>query len=636
MRSLIAIVALILTAAPASAAETNFSHYFGGGADAFYHYPEIEPEVHLSAGYRYVSFSGSKKAAEYEHPDDSLILGGKAVLFPFPHRAFLELNMKGAKDYFVDMRYAYRDMVLSRWMNRTLYHNLDNVVLKDLDSATSSPGIKATDAGKDYGRETGMNSLFLRLKTPHYPFHVYFDGWRSQREGAVQQRSLQGSGWYTGIVRASQRRDIDIKTLKYTAGVNAHLGPVEADYSHSQKSSDINGDNVLYDSYGANTFRAAGTYPHNLIPETREFSDTFKLHTSYTGKLVASASVSLKERENRESGAKADYFTGTGAVTWMPKPRVAFFLRYNRREARVENGDTATIVNTLNPLNSYTFAIRQSLSSTTDAVSLTGRYKPLARLTIRAKYAFENVSRDNAEDWGLQDKSQTHTASLSANVKLLKGLDLKADYMAKGVDAPAYNTVPAYSDEGSMSLSWAPHSRVNTLVCYGLAVEERESINREVRTEKAFGSGTFLLTKRLSLTASYAHFHNQTELDLGYGTKTDSGVPYEHNANVYAADLGYVPAKNLNLAAGVAHTLSSSSFTPGSIDLIQTVSVASFSESKTAETVYSASGDYKFKNGFGLGVDCKFREFDDTLDNPHDDVEDGDATIVMITVAKKW
>ncbi|MBI5639346.1 MAG: hypothetical protein HZA17_02870, partial [Nitrospirae bacterium] len=101
-------------------------------------------------------------------------------------------------------------------------------------------------------------------------------------------------------------------------------------------------------------------------------------------------------------------------------------------------------------------------------------------------------------------------------------------------------------------------------------------------------------------------------------------------------DLAYLPKNNLSLSAGVSHTLSSGDFYPALTTLTQPVSVASFSKMKIKETVYSVEGEYRFKNGFASSVQYKYSDFNDVLDNPHDDVDDGKVHIVLLTLSKRW
>ncbi len=88
--------------------------------------------------------------------------------------------------------------------------------------------------------------------------------------------------------------------------------------------------------------------------------------------------------------------------------------------------------------------------------------------------------------------------------------------------------------------------------------------------------------------------------------------------------------------AGVTYTISRGMFYPGNADLLEPVSIATFSDLKIRESIYSLSGEYKFRNGFSVGARYRYSRLDDVLDNPYDDVRDGNAHIILITISKKW
>jgi hypothetical protein len=97
-----------------------------------------------------------------------------------------------------------------------------------------------------------------------------------------------------------------------------------------------------------------------------------------------------------------------------------------------------------------------------------------------------------------------------------------------------------------------------------------------------------------------------------------------------------MPHKRVSINAGLSHTKSKAKFHPEDINLTQPVSISSFSELKTEETVYSVSGEYRYKNGFSSGLEFRYSDLDDVLDNPGDDVEDGKAHILLLTLSKEW
>jgi hypothetical protein len=215
-----------------------------------YEFPYIKPGISLAGGYRFVDYSGSEKAGEYEYLHNSITLGGELRVFTYPHRLHIDADLKNKKDYFGELRYAYKDILYFRGINRTLVHNLDNIRLLDLDTATLSPGIDIRDSNKRYDMQTGITSFFLRLKNPDFPSHIYLGGSVIQRDGSQQQKSFSGSGYFNNIVRTSQSRDIDRQTKIISVGLNSHLGTIEMDISHEEKRLDLNGDNVLFDAFG--------------------------------------------------------------------------------------------------------------------------------------------------------------------------------------------------------------------------------------------------------------------------------------------------------------------------------------------------------------------------------------------------
>jgi predicted porin len=615
-----------------------------------YTFPTIEPEVRLFGGYRFVSRQGSPRAEEYEYLHNSIALGGKLRMFSFPNRLHLEIDIKNEKDYFGDATYMYKDIVRLRAIETSLFHNLENLRLIDLDPSTSSPGVDVRDANEQYGIRFGMTNVFLRFKTPDYPLHVYLDGSLIERSGTQQQRSLLGSGTTGNVVRASQRRGVDQDTKNITIGANAHLGPVELDISHGEKRFKEEADKVLYDFYSASTVRAAGEYPHNLIPDLRGSSNTVKIHSSYTGGLVASATFSKIDRENSDSGAKADYFIGAGEISWIESSRLAFFLKYRHRESDIDNPDSVTITDRTNPLNSYTYAVEPSISSISDNVSAVIRYRLTQGVTVKGEYSYENIRRSVSREWDLPESTERNVASLSADLRVIRGVNIRAAYTHKFNYDPAYNTEPDRSDEGKVTVSVSPHPKLTALASFAIANERRDDLhftdtldarNREVNRDSILGSLTYLIMKDLSVTASYAYSHNKIRQDIVYDDitgqpVTDAFVPNTDLMHHYALDFSYLPKNNITLGAGVSYTISRGAFYPSDDNLLFPVSIASFSELKTKEILCSLSGEYRFRGGFGLGVEYHYSDFDDVLDNPNDDVVDGRAHIVLLTLSKRW
>jgi hypothetical protein len=621
-------------------------------------FSEIQPEASITAGYRFFDLSGSERAAEYEYPHDSVVFGGHAQLFSYPHRFHLDFDFKNKKDYLGDLWYAYKENIFFRVVNRTTFHNLDSIKLIDLDTATGSPGVDVRDAGRSYGTKTGITDAFLKLKAPNFPLHFYASTRLIQKDGNMQQRSLGGSGWFNPPqFRISQERDVDWETRNIIIGANSHLGPVEVDFSHGEERLDVGNDRVLFDSYGQAGFgpppgmRPAGRWPHNLVPEMKTSSNTLKLHTSYTGRIVASATFSTIDRENKYSSASADTFIGAGNVTWVASNKLAFFARYRHKDLDIDTPASVTIRGGTDPSNTYGDPdVRPSISSQTNTVSVTGRYRPVKKVTLRARYTYDDIQRRKADPWGIPDSTQKHIASLSADVRVIKGLKLKAAYAYKNIRNPAYNIDPDHSNEGKLSVTWIPFPRLNTLLSYSIVEGERDHLHytgfteaedRDVKRERLFGSVTLHARKNLSCTASYAYIHNKVRQDIVYHDTdgdplVDPSVAYNDTAHNYAAVISYIPHDDISLNAGISHTSGKGHFSVADPNLTQPVPVDSFSRLKIRETVLSTSGEYRLKKGFSTGVQYRYSNYSDVLDNQHDDTEDGTAHIIVLTVTKKW
>lgn len=613
-----------------------------------YHFPEIKPEADGLLGYRLVSLGGSEKAGEFEYLHSSPVIGVEMRAFPFPHRLHLEADVLNKKDYFIDMGYSYKDLILFRGINRTLFHNLDNLTLIDPQPTvanTDSREVFVRDAGEKYGVFADLKNVFLRLKTPDFPFHVYFDGKVYNRDSS-SQHTLYSSPTATATWRGriSEKRETDLNLRDYTIGMNSHLGPVEADLSHGEKRLDVTGDKIVSNYYNKKLL------PYGLLPDLKSSTNTLKLHTSYTGRLVASASVSSTDKENRDSGAKADYFAGSADITYVPFTTFTLVARYKHKEADLDNPLSLPAGYLGYSGFTTTTGIKPSLSSQTDTVSGFARFRPFKGLGLNAEYTYERAKRKNSDEWNISEKTIQRNMVLSANIRPFKKLTFKTRYVHLDVSNPSYNTQPDTSDSGSISMSWNPFTWANTLLSYSIAKDKRDNLNfagyaeaknRTAKRDKLLGNITFMLSDKLSVTPSYAYSHNKIKQDLLIDNtanigQLDKDVPYKDTANSYSLNVNYAPKKNLNINADASETRGRGGFYPGKAGALQSNTIASFSVLKVKETAYSIGSDYRFRGDWAVGLKYKYNNFKDMINNPYDDAKNGIARIILLTISKKW
>ncbi len=641
---LLAALAMVLMASPACA-QMEF------GEVQIYHYPEIEPYYTLKGGYWLSNVNGSRRAAEYYYLEDSPSFGAMVIAFPFPHRVHLEVDLINAKDYFSDLRYTYKDTIMLRAVSRSVFHNTENIELVQTDGTAPL----RLDTGEVYGLRAALGQVKLRLKTPDFPLHGFAEIWYMDKEGDRQSRFIGGAAYFSNRPRVTERREVDSSYTDITAGINSHLGPVEAQYSHSER--DFSPENgVRGFDYAAGGGRPAGTYPHSVVPDLKGRTDEIKVHTSYTGRLVASGTFSASDDENETSSAGTEYYIAAGEVVWTPVSKFTTALRYRYEKRDVDNPDSL-------PDGFLGFAdfsavtgIRNSISADINTVSLTSRYRPTNRVTVGADASYRHTDRENADEWSLEDSTGETSLGASLRVRLSSKLRFKARYKYKEYDDPAYNTQADDSHSGDFSVTWIPAGRVVVFAGYGLTRESRDHLHilvggddvgaedRQVFRDRVTTVVTFVLREDLSLTGTYAYWGNRVEQDVVYGNSVDPanpfvdpGVEYEDNTWNYSASVDYSPLEQLDLHAGVSFTEAKAAFDPGTTAALQPISLSSFSKLKLRERAYDFEAKYNFPEDLDLGFRFEYKDFDEELENLNNpEMQDGTAQVYMVTLNKRW
>jgi len=599
-------------------------------AFAVYEYPEIEPAYLVRGGYRFVGFEGSARAAEYQYLKSSPYLGVKAVLFPFPSRIHLEINAYNENDYFADLGYAYGDKVVARWIRETMYHNLDNIKLMEFNPIFA---VDRRDRGDDYGVRVDMDEFYFRGKPAEFPFHLYVRALRVEKEGTAQQRFIGGLNDFT---RISRSRDIDWNATEVTVGANSHLGPLEADYSHSEKRFKPGSNDVMSDTY------SDGTYPHNVLSETEGSTDTLMVHTSYTGRLVASATLSRTQRENTTSGAEAEYVMGYGELAWTPAEKVSLALKYRKKMTDEETPNTLeTNYLGFSVYSSPTVVDRDAMSTTENRYAAILNYRPSIGTAFNIGYSITRTSRDDAEVWNVPDSTTERETTFSMRTRLPKHMKLRARYRHLEAIEPAYNVQPERSDSGTLYLTVFPAQRWVTTLTMALANERRHSLefkdsrakDRRVQNGRVMAQVAYVVTDRATVSAAYAYLTRRVSQDMYYKDSASNplfanDVKYDQTALNYTLAGDYHTKGLLAFHAAVSRTDTKSGFDDGS------VSFDSLSELEVSETTYEFSVHHGREEGIIYGLDAKYYDFDDRLDNSDNPaLKDGSAYIALVSAS---
>lgn len=628
---------------------------------------ETPLEGHIRFGYQWVSLDGNPRAGEYAYLHSSAVGSLKLEWDPLPHRFLLETDYLNEKEYFGDFDYAYSDIAVLNVRSVGLYHNLDHY---GFGLSGAFPGVSFTDRnpGDRYGVSSQLSRALVRFKTPNFPFHLYAEGRTVKKEGTVQQRFLLG--YFGNLKKTSASREIQWNTVEATVGANSHLGPVEVDYSHREKRFEAGADKVMYDAYPAAAGRAADTYPHNLIADLTSSSDTVKVHTTHTGRLTAAATYSQGDKQNDDSGARVDYWNAAGDVTIVPKTNVAIFLKYRHYDLDVRNPATVTLTGLS---NTYTYNVRDSISSEKDVLTVTVRYRPANRLTLKGELGVKSIQRDVGVEgasinplqtfpvaagtgpayWEVAHRTTKNAAKLGATYRIMNRLTLRADYRYVHTDHPAYPLEPDTTNDARVSLVWTPSYRVSALLSGEAVREKRGELDdplvgggrREAAWDQALGSVTVMMGQRSSLTASYAYFRNSVDHTITYHLYDgatiwyvpEPGVPYDDIAHVGSLAFSHAYNDDVTLTAEASRSYARGRFrnqstaTDGTLTY-DTSGIAEYSDLRTIESVYSAGVEMRLSRTMDSELRYQYRDYDDKLDNSLD----GEVQTYLGTVSVKW
>lgn len=606
-------------------------------------------EGRIGVGYRWMTQNGNPIAGEYDFIKSAPTGALDLEYDPLPHRFVLESYFLNHKDYFGEMDYAYKDVVLFNGYARDMFHNLNHY---NLGPASTTPGVSFTDKdpGAEYGIENQMRRAFIRFKTPDFPFHLYAEVITVDREGTIQQRFLRG--FTGGLDIVSQSRDIDWNTQQVRVGANSHLGPVEVDYSHMEKKFEVVANQELFDVYPPSTTLV----PHNLTPDLKSASDTVKIHTSYSGRLVMAGAYTNGDKKNEDSGAKVNFWNAAGDVTYMPVTSVILAVKYRHYNSDSTNPDA---VNNVTPTGTTVVNVRDSISSSRDVVTGTIRYRATDRLTLKGEYVGDTTDRErgtlntllpappaNAEAfWDVPERTSKGTAKLGLTYRVMNRVMLRADYSRTSVDNPAYDTDPDKSQSARASLTWMPTPRFNTLLSYSAVRESRDLLgaplgggSREAARDQGLASFTVLVGNRSSITISYAYFKNKVDqtVTLQDGTGAfalEPGVPYADIAHVGSIALDVAPVDRVNLTASASRSYSRGNFTlDGAGSVTNVAGIAGLSSLKVIDSAYAAGIEMQHSKYVGSELRYQYRKYDDQID----DTQDGSVKTVLATLSMKW
>ncbi|MFO7607409.1 MAG: hypothetical protein R6W72_14035 [Desulfurivibrionaceae bacterium] len=576
---------------------------------------------------------GTAKAGEYYYGESSASGGFFLKTAKLPQRIHLELDYFNDKEWYGDFRYSYLDYVQIRVLPRRLYHNLDNITIYDFTPTDNTfSEIEINDQGiDDYGVRTDINNYKLRFKTPNFPFHLYGNGETVRRAGTRQARFLGGSAYYSDLLRTTESREVDQEKLEYTIGANAHLGMIEFDLSHKNRSFESDVDAPTYDYTG-------GTSVHGVTPELEATTDTLKIHTSHSGRIFAAATFSQLKSENTDSGAEAQNTLSYGEIFWLPASYLAMTAKFRHQENESSSPDTVTGIDWQG--NTTTYIINPGVVSDTDTAIFSIRYSLIPKTNLNFQYTkkIKEVDDQSAQDWSTPPKTTKDEYELGLSNWVIPKVRTTAKIthtrVSTDLNPNSINNMPDQTNQVNLGMTWTITPKIMT---YGNAYVAREDTdsNRlgggitnaneaEALRQRYLLSIAFMPTDKLTVSPTYTYLSDEESRDIVWNAAVDSGYTNEQTAHNYALNLLYMPVEVLAVNCSVDYTTSDGNYYPShpfiaSTGSFNTVEVAQFSRVRTEEINVRLDTDLDLDHGWGIGLNLRYTDWrDDSIDNPAD------------------
>lgn len=577
----------------------------------------------------------SSKAGEYYYGDSSGSGGFFYKNAHLPQRIHLEMDYFSDNEWYGDFRYSYLDYVQVRLLPSRFYHNLDNLKVYDFTGAVdSSAEISINDQSvKDYGLTIDIDKYLLRFKTPNFPFHIYSDGEIVKRKGTQQARFLGGSAFFSNLVRVTEAREIDQENQAFSIGANAHIGPIEIDIAHKNRSFESN---VAAPTYNYTNPSGSTASAHNVTPKLEATTNTLKIHTSHSGRVFVSATYSEMDKENEYSKAEAKNTMSYGEIFWLPTSYLALTTKFRHQENTATAPATVKATNWLGSPTTYT--VNPGVASETDIATVSLKYSliPKTNLSLRYMKKIKTVDDQSALAWSNPGKTTKDEYELSITNWAIPKVRTTAKITISQVDTKlnttSINNEPNQTNKYSLGVTW---SITPTLVFHssGYLTQEETDDNRmsgkitaasngEALRQLYLASLTYMVNEKLTISPTYTYASDEQGRDIVWDGAIDPNYTNEQTSNSYALSMMFLATKKLNMNCSVDYTTTEGTYNPtspftGTSLTINTREIAQFSSTSTEEVNVRFDTDYTLGSGWSLGLDLRYTDWqDDSFDNP--------------------
>ncbi|QWV94550.1 hypothetical protein KP004_05010 [Geomonas oryzisoli] len=563
-------------------------------------------------------------------------------------------------DYHADLLMDYKGDYRLHLRTESLYHNLDRELLFTpsfpsgrTDDRTSPAEYRSVqDPVTNYGVSVVQDRADFRYRLHNFPLHVNLGYWRYVKEGTIQQ--IFADTAFEGPLNTvyAERRGVNQQIQEGRVGLDTHLGPVDLIYDFKVSYFEDRLPTPVHDYQershfnGADDF-AGGVRQHNENPDSSFFSHTIKLHTSLAGGLVGSGSYSFEQRENLSelsdtTGArhlKSYLQNAAGDLTYTPSREYTFALKYRRQEIDHSKRE---------PLTNSAFAdpditVKSPIETTRDLVTGTFSYRPILDLALVGEYRGDFLRRNNVSElptetsWGLPESTSTHTGSLSAYYRPIKGLRTSATLSYANADHPAYGASFQNRQEAKLLATYTLNNRWGLTSHAIFRRDENDEVrkylvnypfeplsfslapltSRSANSENANIGVWWVPLQGLTVGANYSYLHQEVEqgiLFTGVVVGSEAVSQFSSRSHIYGVNASYVLSAKSDLAVAAQQIRSSAAFAPSDINFSTTSStdgIKEITEQDTVITSLSARGEYRFTSALSTTLEYSFNDYNE-------------------------
>lgn len=528
--------------------------------------------------------------------------------------------------HFTGDYYGLTDTVIVR--SQKFVKNMEHQNLPGPFSTSGSPPYWSEDLnpGDEYSMDQQEHYVRFKYKWHKYPANVSVAFRQFVKEGEKQQLFLN-ENCTTNCHGLSQTRSVKTTTDQVFLNGTTHMGLVDVSYHYKKTQFADDTPDPVY-AFGSISSFTGTRDIHNTYPDLDSSDHLLSISTNHTGRFSGLLGLGLGERENLNSDVSEKYRHLLGRFLWRPNETVAVFLDSKQKYQQDDRPPPA--------LESERLADGAPLryGSVLNRHKLTVNYYPLDVVDLKGEYTLTDREREDNALWGLPGDTSSSEWGLTARIKPVSKLKIKAAYADKTTDNPAYQSSPTDSRKVHLSGQWVPAA--------GLCIEadvrdfaDENTDSGQINDRRIIGAAiTYTPPTPLSLAFRVYQFTNDISANLTFADIAptpviDDDVPYLAEGTQYMLQAVWNASKKVRVTGHYSYLQAEGSY---DADTTGFADVETFSGLDTVQQ--ESSLDLRYTMGGGWGVSARLAQL--SYEDRESSLEDEDISEVSASVTRTW